>query len=43
MIWNINRALTRNKLDMKMDTKGNVISITGFDAVYTKVSMLWEH
>lgn len=38
MIWNINRALTGNKLNMKMDTKGNVISITGFDAVYTKVS-----
>ncbi|MBV8325773.1 DUF6263 family protein [Chryseobacterium sp.] len=38
MIWNINRALTGNKLDMKMDNKGNVISITGFDAVYTKVS-----
>lgn len=38
MIWNINRALTSNKLDMKMDNKGNVISITGFDAVYTKVS-----
>jgi hypothetical protein len=38
MIWNINRALTGNKLAMKMDTKGNVLSITGFDAVYTKVS-----
>lgn len=38
MIWNINRALTGNKLNMKMDTKGNVISITGFDAVYAKVS-----
>lgn len=38
MIWNINRALTGNKLTMKMDTKGNVISITGFDAVYTKIS-----
>ncbi|MCS3870832.1 hypothetical protein J3D55_003748 [Chryseobacterium ginsenosidimutans] len=38
MIWNINRALTGNKLNMKMDTKGNVLSITGFDAVYTKVS-----
>ncbi|MBP2616470.1 DUF6263 family protein [Chryseobacterium jejuense] len=38
MIWNINKALTSNKLDMKMDTKGNVISITGFDAVYTKVT-----
>lgn len=38
MIWNINRALTGNKLNMKLDTKGNVISITGFDPVYTKVS-----
>ncbi|WP_027379669.1 DUF6263 family protein [Chryseobacterium daeguense] len=38
MIWNINRALTGNKLNMKMDNKGNVISITGFDAVYTKVA-----
>jgi len=38
MIWNINRALTGNKLAMKMDTRGNVISITGFDAVYTKVA-----
>ncbi|SIQ48173.1 hypothetical protein SAMN05880574_1144 [Chryseobacterium sp. RU37D] len=37
MIWNINKALTGNKLNMKMDTKGNVISITGFDAVYNKV------
>ncbi|SIR46064.1 DUF6263 family protein [Chryseobacterium sp. RU33C] len=37
MIWNVNKALTGNKLQMKMDTKGNVISITGFDAVYTKV------
>lgn len=38
MIWTINRALTGNKLAMKMDTKGNVVSITGFDAVYAKVS-----
>lgn len=38
MIWNINRALTSNKLNMKMDLKGNVISITGFEPVYTKVS-----
>ncbi|WP_160139421.1 DUF6263 family protein [Chryseobacterium sp. c4a] len=38
MIWNVNKALTSNKLDMKMDTKGNVLSITGFDAVYTKVA-----
>lgn len=38
MIWNVNKALTGNKLNMKMDTKGNVISITGFEAVYTKIS-----
>lgn len=38
MIWKINTALTSNKLNMKMDTKGNVISITGFDPIYTKVS-----
>ncbi|CEJ71432.1 DUF6263 family protein [Chryseobacterium oranimense] len=38
MIWNINKALTSNKLNMKMDTKGNVISITGFDPVYAKVT-----
>jgi len=38
MIWNINKALTGNKLNMKMDTKGNVLSITGFDAIYAKVS-----
>ncbi|WP_162073412.1 DUF6263 family protein [Chryseobacterium fistulae] len=38
MIWNINKALTNNKLNLKMDNKGNVISITGFEPVYTKVS-----
>jgi hypothetical protein len=38
MIWNVNRALTGNKLNMKMDSKGNVISITGFDAIYIKIS-----
>ncbi|WP_278379162.1 DUF6263 family protein [Chryseobacterium arthrosphaerae] len=38
MIWNINRALTGNKLEMQMDNKGNVLSIKGFDAVYTKIS-----
>ncbi len=38
MIWNVNRALTGNKLEMQMDTKGNVLSIKGFDAVYTKVA-----
>lgn len=38
MIWNINKALVGNKLDMKMDDKGNVISITGFDPIYTKIN-----
>ncbi|WP_312343759.1 DUF6263 family protein [Chryseobacterium binzhouense] len=38
MIWNVNKALTGNKLNMKMDTSGKVISITGFDAVYNKIS-----
>ncbi|SDQ69327.1 hypothetical protein SAMN05421664_2197 [Chryseobacterium soldanellicola] len=38
MIWNINKALTGNKLNVKMDTKGNIISITGFDPIYAKVS-----
>lgn len=38
MLWNVNRALTGNKLNMKMDTNGNVISITGFEAVYTKIT-----
>ena len=38
MIWNVNKALVNNKLDLKMDNKGNVISITGFDPIYKKVS-----
>lgn len=38
MLWNVNKALTGNKLNMKMDTNGNVISITGFEAVYTKIT-----
>lgn len=38
MLWNVNTALTGNKLNMKMDTKGNVISITGFEPVYTKIA-----
>lgn len=37
MLWNVNKALTGNKLNMKMDTKGKVISITGFEPVYTKI------
>ncbi|UMQ43600.1 DUF6263 family protein [Chryseobacterium sp. Y16C] len=38
MLWIVNRALTSNKLNVKMDTKGNVISITGFEPIYTKVA-----
>lgn len=38
MMWTINKALTNNKLNVKMDTKGNVISITGFEPIYTKVA-----
>ena len=38
MMWTINRALTGNKLNMKMDKSGKVISITGFDPIYKKVS-----
>ncbi|NHW22392.1 hypothetical protein HA072_25485, partial [Escherichia coli] len=33
-MWTVNKALSGNKLQMKMDEKGNVISISGFDAVY---------
>ncbi|SFI10342.1 DUF6263 family protein [Halpernia frigidisoli] len=38
MMWTINRALVGNKLNMKMDKSGKVLSITGFDPVYKKVS-----
>jgi hypothetical protein len=38
MIWNINKALVGNKLAMKMDNKGKVISITGFEEVYKKIN-----
>ncbi|MEJ8606588.1 hypothetical protein JSO56_06600 [Riemerella anatipestifer] len=36
-MWTVNKALSGNKLQMKIDEKGNVISISGFDAVYKKV------
>jgi hypothetical protein len=38
MMWKINKALVGNTLNMKMDKKGKVISITGFDPIYTKIS-----
>ena len=37
MMWKVNKALVGNKLNMKMSDAGKVISITGFDAVYSKI------
>ncbi|WP_417431297.1 DUF6263 family protein [Halpernia sp.] len=39
MMWTINKALTGNKLNMKMDKSGKVISITGFDPIYKKINL----
>ncbi len=36
--WTVDKALTGNQLKMKMDQNGKIISITGFDPIYTKVS-----
>lgn len=38
MMWKVNKALVGNKLNMKMSDAGKVISITGFDAVYSKIA-----
>ena len=38
MMWKVNKALVGNKLNLKMTETGKVISITGFDEVYKKVS-----
>lgn len=38
LMWKVNKALIGNKLNMKMDRNGKVLSITGFDPIYTKVS-----
>lgn len=38
MMWKVNKALVGNKLNLKMNESGKVISITGFDAVYPKIS-----
>ncbi|KMQ71942.1 DUF6263 family protein [Chryseobacterium koreense] len=38
MMWKVNKALVGNTLNLKMDSKGNVKSITGFDPVYSKVA-----
>ncbi len=38
MMWKVNKALVGNTLNMKMDSKGNVKSITGFEPIYGKIS-----
>ncbi|MBF8456787.1 hypothetical protein IV494_06280 [Kaistella sp. G5-32] len=38
MMWKVNKGLVGNKLNMKMTETGKVISITGFEPVYTKVA-----
>ena len=38
MMWKVNKALVGNKLNLKMDQNGKVISITGFDPIYSKVA-----
>lgn len=38
MMWKVNKALVGNTLNLKMDESGKVISITGFDPIYTKVT-----
>lgn len=38
MMWKVNKALVGNTLNLKMTEAGKVISITGFDPIYTKVT-----
>ncbi|CAM3141308.1 DUF6263 domain-containing protein [Kaistella daneshvariae] len=38
MMWKVNKALVGNKLNLKMSETGKVVSITGFDPIYNKVS-----
>ncbi|MDO5615909.1 MAG: DUF6263 family protein, partial [Cruoricaptor ignavus] len=38
MMWNMNKALSGNKLQMKMKENGEIVSITGFDAIYNKIA-----
>ena len=35
--WSLDKALTGNQLNMKMNDKGKILSITGFDPVYKKL------
>ena len=38
MIWTVNKALSGNQLNLKMNENGNIQSVTGFDAIYNKVN-----
>ena len=38
MMYKVNKALVGNKLSLKMKENGEVVSITGFDPIYTKVT-----
>lgn len=38
MMWKVNKALVGNKLNLKMDQNGKVISIKGFDTIYNKIA-----
>lgn len=38
MMWKVNKALVGNQLKMKMNEAGEVLSITGFEPIYTKVA-----
>lgn len=36
-MYTINKAITGNKLTMKMNVDGKILSVTGFDPIYTKI------
>lgn len=36
--WSIDKALTGNQLKMKMNKNGKILSITGFDPIYSKIN-----
>ena len=38
MMWKVNKALVGNKLNLKMNESGKVLSITGFDTIYNKIA-----
>lgn len=38
MMWNVNKGLVGNKLNLKMNENGKVLSITGFEPIYAKVA-----